>query len=256
MDLDKLLEDVILWAKEAGKIQLSYFRGDNLGATTKSNIADVVTKADKESEAFLIGKILSKFPNHSVLGEETGSHQGNSDYLWVVDPLDGTNNFSQGLPVFCISIGLQYKGETILGLVYAPYLDELYTAIKGKGAYFNLTKKLHVSEKTNINTCVMGTGFPYDKGTNPINNISNLVSILPNLRGIRRMGSAAYDLCCTAAGLLDAYWELSLQHWDMCAGAFIVEEAGGEIFHFRYDRNISIMAANHKLLELMKHYIE
>lgn len=243
VDKHVFLRAAIEWAHEAGKIHLKYFRGNDLDMHTKSNLSDVVTRADKESEALILGRIAASFPGHSVLSEESGTHTGTADYRWVVDPLDGTNNYSQGLPVFTVSIGLQYKGETIVGVVYAPYLDELYTAVRGEGA-FSDGKRLHVSEKRDLNISVLGTGFPYDKGTNPANNIDNLAAILPRLRGMRRMGSAAYDLSCVASGFLDGFWELNLSLWDICAGALIVEEAGGVVRSFREDRGISIIAAN------------
>lgn len=248
MELDKIQEIATGWAKEVGKIHLSYFRGTNLGIETKSNIYDVVTRADKQGEAFLLEQIQKLFPGHGILGEESGAHTGTGDYLWVLDPLDGTNNFSQGLPVFTVSIGLQYKGETVLGVVYAPYFNEMYTAVKGKGAYLN-GEPIRVSGKSALEESVLGTGFPYDKDVNPDNNAANLASILPHLRGIRRMGSAAYDLACVAAGFLDGYWELALHSWDMCAGALLVEEAGGIVRSFREDRGISIMAGNENLVK-------
>lgn len=248
MELNQIQEIAIGWAREVGKIHLSYFRGTNLGIETKSNIYDVVTCADKQGEAFLLEQIQKLFPDHAVLGEESGAHAGTGDYLWVIDPLDGTNNFSQGLPVFTVSIGLQYKGEAVLGVVYAPYFDELYTAVKGGGAYLN-GKSLRVSAKSALAESVLGTGFPYDKDVNPDNNAGNLVSILPSLRGIRRMGSAAYDLACVAAGFLDGYWELALHPWDICAGALLVEEAGGIVRSFREDRGISIIAGNATIVQ-------
>ncbi|GKI22220.1 inositol monophosphatase [Odoribacter laneus] len=250
----EFLTAAIAWAKKVGKIHLAYFRGNRLDIHTKSNVADVVTRADRESEAYLLEKIAERFPTHSVLGEESGMHEKNTDFCWVVDPLDGTNNYSQGLPVFTVSIGLQYRGHTLIGVVYAPYFDELYTAERGKGAFLN-GRPLQVSAKTDLESCVLGTGFPYDKGTNPENNIANLASILPGLRGIRRMGSAAYDLCCVAAGFLDGYWELNLNLWDVCAGELLVEEAGGCICPFRQDRHISIIAANGVLVEKIRHLI-
>lgn len=255
IDIADALKLAIRWARETGKIHLSYFRGQNLDIRTKSNVYDVVTRADKESEAFLIREIGAAFPDHAVLGEESGEHAGTSDYRWVVDPLDGTNNYSQGLPVFTVSIGLQYRGETVLGVVYAPYFDELYTAMKGKGAFLN-GKALQVSRKSELEHSVLGTGFPYDKDVNPDNNAANLAAILPHLRGIRRMGSAAYDLCCTAAGWLDGYWELGLSPWDMCAGALIVEEAGGCIRSFRQNRGISIIAGNADIVKKISEIIK
>lgn len=248
LDLNKTLELAVCWAKAVGEIHLSYFRSNNLDIHTKSNVFDVVTRADKESEAFLIGEIGKVFPGHAILGEESGEHAGTSDYRWVLDPLDGTNNYSQGLPVYTVSIGLQYKQQTVLGVVYAPYLNELYTAIRGQGAFGN-GKKIQVSGKTDLEHSVLGTGFPYDKDVNPDNNAANLAALLPHLRGVRRMGSAAYDLCCTAAGWLDGYWELALSAWDMCAGALIVEEAGGVVRHFREDRGISIIAGNAEIVQ-------
>ncbi|MDR1757080.1 MAG: inositol monophosphatase [Culturomica sp.] len=252
---DEMLEMAVRWAREAGKIQLGYFRRSGLQMETKSNLSDVVTRADKESEAYLLEQIAAVFPEHSVLGEETGMHAGSGEYGWVIDPLDGTNNYSQGLPVFAVSIALQYRGETRLGVVYAPYLDELYTALAGKGAFLNGTP-IRVSQKQALPESVLGTGFPYDKGTHPANNIENLSALLPGLRGIRRMGAAAYDLCCVAAGFLDGYWELNLNLWDMCAGALIVEEAGGVICHFRDDRNVSIIAGNKTIVEKIRSKIK
>lgn len=248
IDTEEALKLAIRWARETGKIHLAYFRGQNLDIRTKSNVYDVVTRADKESEAFLIREIKTAFPDHAVLGEESGEHAGTGGYRWVIDPLDGTNNYSQGLPVFTVSIGLQYQGETVLGVVYAPYFDELYTAMKGKGAFLN-GKAIQVSRKGDLEHSVLGTGFPYDKDVNPDNNAANLAAILPHLRGIRRMGSAAYDLCCTAAGWLDGYWELGLNLWDMCAGALIVEEAGGMVRRFRENRGISIIAGNAEIVQ-------
>lgn len=230
-------------ARGAGRIQLSYFRGAHLNVETKFNLHDVVTVADKESERYIVDAIAKAYPDHAVLGEESGMHAGHSDYRWVIDPLDGTTNYSQGLPVFSVSIALQYRGETLLGVVYAPYLDELYEACRGRGAWLN-GRPIRVSDKSDTQRSVVATGFPIDKDRNPDNNLDNLSRILPRVRGVRRMGSAAYDLCAVAAGFLDGYWELNLHEWDVCAGTLIVTEAGGEVRAFRTDRNISIVAGN------------
>ena len=254
LDARKTLALVVDWAKEAGRLQCSYFRGGDLEIETKSGAADVVTKVDKMCERMLLERIGQHFPGHAVLGEETGMHDAGSDYCWVVDPLDGTNNYSQGLPIFTVSIALQFRGETVLGVVYAPYLDELYTAIRGEGA-FRDGRRLHVAEKTALKYCVLGTGFPYDKDVNPVNNADNLARILPHIRGMRRMGTAAYDLCCTAAGFLDGYWEMGLCPWDVCAGELFVEEAGGIIRSFRGDRKISIMAGSPRVVDWMAAYV-
>ena len=255
IDLKNTLALAVEWAKEVGEVQRSYFRSGHLELETKSTVHDVVTKVDKLSESMLIERIGKCFPNHSVLGEESGEHDAHSDYLWVVDPLDGTNNYSQGLPVFCVSIGLQYRGETLLGVVYAPYLNELYTAIRGKGAFLN-NVPIHVSDKTELDRSVLATGFPYDKDVNPDNNSDNVARIIPYVRDVRRLGSAAYDLSCVAAGLLDGYWELDLHEWDVCAANLIVREAGGVVADFRPDRGVSQAAGNETLVrEILKYVI-
>ena len=162
--------------------------------------------------------------------------------------MDGTNNYSQGLPVFCVSIGLQYRGETLLGVVYAPLLERVVHGYPGKGAFLN-NAPIHVSRQDGTRSFRAGHGFPYDKGIHPVNNIDNLSRILPHLRGIRRMGSAAYDLCGVAAGFLDGYWELGLKLWDVCAGVLVVQEAGGHVEPFREDRGIAILAGNAGIVE-------
>ena len=140
IDYNEYLEYAICMAKLAGEVHLKYFRSDNLSMQTKINDYDVVTAADKESESVIIEMIRSKYPNHGIIAEESGVINEKSEWNWIIDPLDGTTNFSQGLPVFCVSIALEYKGETIVGVVYAAYLDELFYAIKGMGAFFNGNK--------------------------------------------------------------------------------------------------------------------
>ncbi len=253
--LHKMRSDAIAMALHCGRLQMQSFRSHNLGIDTKSNVYDVVTKVDKACEEFLLNEISSLYPTHSVIGEETGKHiHDDSDWAWVVDPLDGTNSYSQGLPVFCVSIGITYKGEGIIGVVYAPYLDELFFAIKGEGAWLNRSiasdpRRLHVSQKENLSECVVASGFPYDKATNPINNIREVSIIIPQVRGFRRMGSAAYDLCSTAMGTIDAYWEYNLNAWDVCAGQIIVREAGGIVIPLCEGRNISIIAGPETLVK-------
>lgn len=246
--LKSIKEAAVKMALHCGKIQMESFRSNNIGIDTKSNVYDVVTKVDKACEEYLLSEIASLYPNHSVIGEETGQHiHADSEWAWVVDPLDGTNSYSQGLPVFCVSIGVTYKGECVVGVVYAPYLNELYTAIKGEGAWFGRAEKtdinrIHVSKKQSLQECVLASGFPYDKATHPINNIREVSIVIPQVRGFRRMGSAAYDLCCTAMGTIDAYWEYNLNLWDVCAGQLIVREAGGIVTSLCENRKISIIA--------------
>ncbi|MEG1616435.1 MAG: inositol monophosphatase family protein [Bacteroidales bacterium] len=245
--LQQLLEDAVIWAKEAGAIQLASFRTSDLGIETKSSVHDVVTRVDKECEAFLIKKIAEHYPSHGVLGEESGAHDLESDWVWVIDPLDGTGNYSQGLPIYCVSIGIRYKGETQVGVVYVPYLNELFTATKEGGAHLN-GSPIHVGRKEDLNQSVLATGFPYDKDVNPDNNTNNVARLIPQIRGLRRMGAAAYDLCCVAAGFIDGFWEFNLQPWDVCAGILIIREAGGEVVAYRPDRNVSIVAGNRTIV--------
>lgn len=256
----EFLNLAVRMAEEAGKIQLAYFRGDELSVRTKSNVYDVVTRADKECEEYIARTIADHYPDHAMLGEEGGC-RGNaqSDFRWVVDPLDGTTNYSQGLPLFTVSIALQYRGETVVGVVYAPYLNELFTAVKGGGAYMSCAtggpKRIHVSRKQTLATSVIATGFPYDKDVDPDNNSDNVARIVPHVRDLRRLGSAAYDISCVAAGLLDGYWELALHEWDVCAADLILTEAGGIIRNFRENRGVSMIAGNETIVAEMQEYI-
>ena len=159
---EQLLADCIRWAKEAGRIQLELFRSDRLDIEAKFNDSDVVTNADKASEKAIISEIRRAYPEHSVLSEEAGCDKRMNDWLWVIDPLDGTTNYSSGLPNFCVSIGVQHKGQTVVGVVYAPYLGEIFTAVRGKGAFLN-NRPIRCSTKTDIHKAVVSTGFPVDK---------------------------------------------------------------------------------------------
>lgn len=257
---EEYLDFAVGMAREAGRIQLTYFRGDDLAMKTKSNVSDVVTRADCESEAFIVRSILERYPTHAILGEEGGARSdAASEWRWVVDPLDGTTNYSQGLPVFCVSIALQYRGETVVGVVYAPYLRELFTAVRGGGAWCRRGDgepvRLHVSTKQRLDCSVVATGFPYDKSENPDNNSDNVARILPHVRDVRRMGAAAYDLSCVAAAMLDGFWELNLHEWDVCAASLLVIEAGGVVESLRADRGVSPVAGSAALVEQMKRYV-
>lgn len=235
------LSAAIDMAKEAGRIQLSYFRSEHLGLETKLNVYDVVTEADKESERYITDTIKRLFPSHGIIAEESGEYNPESEYKWIIDPLDGTTNFSQGLPVFSVSIALEYLGNPIIAVVYAPYLEEMFYSVRGEGAFMN-GKRISCSKKNDISMAVVATGIPYDKKMNPDNNIKEISVIAPEVRGLRRLGSAAVDLCYVAAGFFDAYWELNLKHWDVAAGSLIAREAGVEIIPIRENRCHSILA--------------
>lgn len=248
--IGQLLTDCTAIAKEAGRVQLEYFRSGNLNIQAKFNEADVVTAADKASEKLILEEIRRLYPTHSILSEESGADLNLGEYRWVIDPLDGTTNFSNGLPNFCVSIGIQHKGETIVGVVYAPYLGELFTAAKGMGAFLN-GQRIHASSKTALAQAVVATGFPVDKDRTPDCNIDNVARVLPRIRGLRRPGAAAIDICYVAAGFLDGYWEINIHEWDVCAGLLIAAEAGAEHRFFREDRNVSVVVAPDGIMPLL-----
>lgn len=235
-------------AKTAGEIQLKLFRSKELNIATKQNDFDVVTTADKASERAIVDYINDIYPDHSILTEESGySSHGNREWEWVIDPLDGTTNYSSGLPWFNVSIGVKHNGKTVAGVVYAARLGEMFCATLGGGATLNGTP-IAPSGTPLLSKAVVATGFPYDKATNPDNNLDNFKRIMPVVRGLRRLGSAALDICYVAAGFLDAYWEMNLNEWDVCAAMLIAHEAGAYADRFRPDRNWSVLASN-KVLE-------
>lgn len=249
-----LLESALLMAKGAGDIQMKYFRKNNLEVFTKLNDSDVVTTADKESEAFILNYITKHFPDHGIISEESGINHDEREWRWVIDPLDGTTNFSAGLPAFCVSIALEYKEEAVVGVVYAPYLGECFYAVRSHGSWFNGIK-IHCSDKVELSKAVVATGMPYDRNDNLDNNLKEINKVALVVRGIRRIGSAAIDLCYTAAGFFDAYWELNLNRWDIAAGQLIAKEAGAVIESIRSDRNFSILASNPRLNPSLRKFL-
>lgn len=249
------LEKVKKLAVAVGSIQVKNLGRTNLEIDMKSTSIDLVTEVDKQSEKYILQFIAENYPSHRVLAEESGMSSGQSDYLWVIDPLDGTTNYSQGLPIFSVSIALQYKGDTVLGVVYAPVLQQMFSAVKGHGAYLN-GKRIHVSAKTALSVSVLATGFPYDRASHPVNNLNYFSALARKTRGVRRFGSAAYDLSSVAVGHFDGYWEMNLSPWDVCAGILLVQEAGGEVLHFRQDRKLSIIAGNRNICQAIQAEIQ
>jgi myo-inositol-1(or 4)-monophosphatase len=225
------LKKVLLDAtQEAGKIILQYFNGV-FKIEHKEGINNLVTEVDKHAEAKIIDVIRTTFPDHSIISEEVGELKTASDYQWIIDPIDGTVNFAHGVPICCVSIGLMYEGKLLMGSVYNPMMNELFFAQKGKGATLN-GNPIKVSANGNFKTAFLVTGFPYnwpDGAEHPIKVFEKLV-----LEGlpVRRLGSAAIDLCWVACGRFDGFWEYNLQPWDVAAGYLIVEEAGGRVTDF------------------------
>lgn len=242
--IDDILKEVKEWVREVGSIQRQNLGKENLIVETKSSEVDLVTEVDKLSEEYFLKVIKKKYPDHSIFSEESGKYErAGADYQWIIDPLDGTTNYAQGLPIFSISVALQYKQKTILGVVYLPMLDLLFEAIQGRNAYVN-GKRISVGAKNNMKECLLSTGFPYDQAQNKDNNTDYFTHLVPRTRGIRRLGSAAYDLANVAAGILDGYWELNLSPWDVAAGILLVKEAGGKIIFLEKKRGISLIAGN------------
>jgi myo-inositol-1(or 4)-monophosphatase len=219
-------------AREAGMLLMQYFH-QALKIEYKGE-ADLVTVADRASEALIRERIGKQFPEHDVLGEEQGLDAQGGEYRWYVDPLDGTTNFAHGYPVFCVSMGLERRTpssrELVAAGVYDPTRDELFTAERGRGAQLN-GKAIHVSKAAQLKECLVATGFPsHKRHKNP--NIHFYHQITLRTHGVRRAGSAALDLCNVACGRFDGFWEFNLNPWDTAAGTLIVEEAGGKVSRF------------------------
>lgn len=222
-------------ARKAGAYLMGRFQGDLL--IEKKGEIDLVTDADRESERIIKDTILGEYPDHKILAEEGGNSIADSDYFWLVDPLDGTTNFSHGFPVWSVSIALLVKGEIIAGCIYNPILDECFKAEKGTGAYLN-GKAISVSSTEKLGDSLLATGFPYDIRRSDDDNIKEFTSFAKSARAVRRAGSAALDLAYVASGRFDGFWEFKLAPWDLAAGTLMVVEAGGNVTSFeggRYD---------------------
>ena len=215
-------------AREAGALLMKYFEA-RVKIEYKGDV-DLVTEADRKSEALILERIRSEWPDHNVMGEEGTRIESGSDYRWYVDPLDGTTNFAHAFPVFCVSLGLEFKGKRIAGVVYDPTRNQLFAAEQGSGTYLN-DRRIRVSAVDNLTECLVATGFPsHKRHKNP--NMFFYHQITLRTHGVRRAGSAALDLCSVACGRFDAFWEFNLNPWDTAAGVLIVEEAGGQVTDF------------------------
>ena len=232
-----LLPEVTALARGAGEIMLRHFAAP-IPTTSKTSRIDIVTAADTEVERYLVGELSRRFPDHHIVGEEGGGQgapREGATFQWFVDPIDGTVNFASKLPHFCMSIALATADrEPLLGVVYDPTRDELFTAVRGGGAWLN-GRPIHVTQTAELVDAVITSGFPYDKHTNPDNNLREWGAFLTRIRGERRLGSAALDLCYVAAGRLDGYWEKDLKPYDVMAGLLLVREAGGVVTDYAAD---------------------
>jgi myo-inositol-1(or 4)-monophosphatase len=226
-----MIELAIAAAQEAGAF-LKERVGKVLAIEEKFGQArNLVSEIDKGSEAGIIRRIKARYPDHDILAEESGLQHTGSDYRWIIDPLDGTTNFLHAVPIFCVTIVIEFKGEIIAGVTYDPNRDELFTAELGSGAFLG-TQQLHVSTAETMIQSLMVTGFPYNLGENKDRPLDHFGNFAMASQGIRRLGSAALDLAYVASGRFDGYWEVSLNPWDMAAGVLIVREAGGRTTDF------------------------
>lgn len=229
-----MLSDIINISKEAGELIRSKYE-TSFTLEFKTNESDLVTDVDKASEKIIVDFVKKKYPTHGIITEEGGTTVSNSEYNWVIDPLDGTVNFAHGFPMFAVSIGVQKNEETVAGVVYDVMHDVVYSAEIGSGTYEN-DKRIKVNENANLRHALLVTGFPYDVRENPDNALGKFVALTKASRGIRRLGSAAIDFCYVAKGVFDGFWEVHLKPWDMCAGKLIVEEAGGRVTDFHGEK--------------------
>ncbi len=228
--MEYLLDLAAGLARRAGLLLREHFGREQLVGHKSGD--ELVTKMDRKSEALILEAIAREFPDHALLSEEGGELGEASPWRWIVDPLDGSNNYAHGYPCFAVSIALEKEGEVVLGAVYNPILDELLTALAGGGAFIN-GKPTRVSGTNSLKESLLATGFPYDKRASAEDNLVPFCRFTKRARGIRRDGSAALDLCHVAMGRLDGFWEPKLSPWDVAAGSLLVREAGGEVTDFK-----------------------
>ena len=247
--MNPMLNTAVRAARSAGNVIVrSLDRLDRIKVESKG-LNDYVSDVDRAAEQEIIGTLRHAYPDHEFLGEEGGS-QGSSEYVWIIDPLDGTTNFLYGLPHFAVSIALQHRGKLQVGVIYDPVRQELFTATRGNGATLD-GHKIRVRTHKSIEGRLLATGFPFRLPQHMDAYLGQFQAVLKRAGDLRRAGSAALDLAYVAAGRLDGYWELGLKPWDIAAGALLVREAGGVIGDFNGDESYmdsgNVVAGNPKL---------
>ncbi len=254
-----MLNIAVRAARKAGDIIARF--SNTVDTLTISNKAenDFVSEVDHLAEQAIIQIILKAYPDHGILAEESGGHNADSEYQWIIDPLDGTTNFLHGFPQYAVSIGLRLKNRMEVAVVYDPIKQEMFTASRGRGAHLN-DKRIRVTNRSSLKGALLGTGIPFRNLDNLDTYLAMLRALLPDTAGIRRAGSAALDLAYVAAGRMDGFWEYGLNPWDMAAGILLVEEAGGIISDFQggfdYFESGNIVTANPKILKAMLQAIQ
>ena len=256
--MQPMLNTAVRAARSAGDLILR--SSDNIGhlKVDQKGKNDYASEVDRMAEREIINIIKAAYPDHGILAEESGAHEGN-DFVWVIDPLDGTTNFLHGFPQYAVSIALKYKGRIEVGVVYDPLRDELFTAKRGGGAMLN-NRRLRVTNQTSLKGALLGTGFPFKTEQHMDAYIGMFRALTTDSAGIRRAGAAALDLAYLAAGRLDGFWEIGLMEWDMAAGILLVKEAGGVItdfsFNDKYLESGNVIAASPKMHQIMFQLIE
>jgi len=249
-----MLKSTLINAARAGAAELSRFFNKSFAISNKEGINNLVTEADHASEKAIIDVIKREFPDHFILSEEAGAIVQDSNYKWIIDPIDGTVNFAHGIPLCCVSIAVEHDKEMILASVYNPTMNELFFAEKGKGATLN-DHQIKVSEKEMVATACLVTGFPYTYLDMPNGPLQIFEKLIRKGIPVRRLGSAATDLCWVAAGRFDGFYEHKLEAWDSAAGYLIVEEAGGKVSDFNGNKfspyQPHILATNGKIHDEM-----
>ena len=256
--MQPMLNIAVRAARAAGNIIIRQFdRAQDLPATEKSK-NDYVTEVDRQAEAVIIDTLLKAYPKHAILAEESGT-RGNSEYVWIIDPLDGTTNFMHGFPHFAVSIALQHKGKLQQAVIYDPLRQELFTTSRGDGAYLN-DRRIRVSKRKNLDGALLGTGFPFGESANIDRFLDTCRTLMPVTAGIRRAGAATLDLAYVACGRLDGFWEFGLKPWDIAAGALLIEEAGGVVCSIDTDKEYltsgNIVSGNPYILEFLKEIVK
>ena len=256
--MQPMLNIAVRAARAAGNIIIRQFdRAQDLPASEKSK-NDYVTEVDRQAEAVIIDTLLKAYPKHAILAEESGT-RGNSEYVWIIDPLDGTTNFMHGFPHFAVSIALQHKGKLQQAVIYDPFRQELFTTSRGDGAYLN-DRRIRVSKRKNLDGALLGTGFPFGESANIDRFLETCRTLMPVTAGIRRAGAATLDLAYVACGRLDGFWEFGLKPWDIAAGALLIEEAGGVVCSIDTDKEYltsgNIVSGNPYILEFLKEIVK
>ena len=249
--MQALLTIAVRAARKAGDFIIR--EANHISAVESKSTHDYVTNVDKAAEQLIIETISSAYPEHSFLGEESGE-SGESEFQWVIDPIDGTTNFIRKIPHWAISIACKHKGRTQIGVVYDPNKEELFTAVKGRGAQFD-NKKMRVSNSKGLEHSLLATGFPFRNDEKLSEYLEVFAKLFPHCSDMRRAGSAALDLAYVAVGRIDGFWEFGLSPWDTAAGVLLVEESGGMVADMNgnpnFEKQGSILAANPKAFKAM-----